>query len=259
MVFDTRGRRKHVVRVVYAILALLMGASLFLVVGPFNIASLIGGSSSSNTATVLNEQAERTERKLRTEPGNEGLLLSLSRTRSAAANALTEVSSATGVPSFTAEGVQELNLAIEAWNKYLKLSDEPSPSGALLMAGTFFSRAQVSANLEEIEENLAGAAESQKIAAQARPSVGTYSNLAIYEYYRENFAAGDAAAKKAAAKAPGAEAKEVTKKLSEYRARGKAFEQLHRRIEREERESGKEALQNPLGTGLSAPGGSLGQ
>ncbi len=37
MLFDIRGRRKHVVRVVYAILALLMGASLFLVVGPFNI------------------------------------------------------------------------------------------------------------------------------------------------------------------------------------------------------------------------------
>ena len=37
MVFDIRGRRRHVVKVVYAILAVLMGASLFLVVGPVNI------------------------------------------------------------------------------------------------------------------------------------------------------------------------------------------------------------------------------
>ena len=37
MLFDIRGRRKHVVRVVYAILAILMGASLFLVVGPVRL------------------------------------------------------------------------------------------------------------------------------------------------------------------------------------------------------------------------------
>ena len=46
MLFDIRGRRKHVLRVVYAILALLMGGSLFLVVGPFNLAELIGGVQS---------------------------------------------------------------------------------------------------------------------------------------------------------------------------------------------------------------------
>ena len=63
MLFDIRGRRKHVVRVVYAILALLMGASLFLVVGPFNIGNLINsGSSANSTAKVLDEQAERIER-----------------------------------------------------------------------------------------------------------------------------------------------------------------------------------------------------
>ena len=61
MVFDIRGRRKHVVRVVYAILALLMGASLFLVVGPFNIGNLVGNGSSTNASQILNEQAERIE------------------------------------------------------------------------------------------------------------------------------------------------------------------------------------------------------
>ena len=68
MVFDIRGRRKHVVRVVYAILALLMGASLFLVVGPFNIGNLIGGGGTTSGAEILDEQAERTEAKLLREP-----------------------------------------------------------------------------------------------------------------------------------------------------------------------------------------------
>ena len=69
MLFDIRGRRKHVVRVVYAILALLMGASLFLVVGPVNIGSLVGNEQHDSSASkVLDEQAERIERKLRNEP-----------------------------------------------------------------------------------------------------------------------------------------------------------------------------------------------
>ena len=50
MLFDIRGRRKHVVKVVYAILALLMGASLFLVVGPVNIGSLLGNTQRRRTA-----------------------------------------------------------------------------------------------------------------------------------------------------------------------------------------------------------------
>ena len=61
LVFDTRGKRKHVVRVVYAILALLMGGSLFLVVGPVNIGSLVGGGGTTEAAKVLQEQAERTD------------------------------------------------------------------------------------------------------------------------------------------------------------------------------------------------------
>ncbi len=88
MLFDTRGKRKHVIRVVYAILALLMGASLFLVVGPFNIANLIGNSSSSSSAAnVLHEQAERIERRLAKSPEDEQLLLQLTRARINAGNA----------------------------------------------------------------------------------------------------------------------------------------------------------------------------
>jgi hypothetical protein len=257
MVFDTRGRRKHVVRVVYAILALLMGASLFLVVGPFNIASLIGGSSTSNAATVLNEQAERTERKLRTEPDNEVLLLSLARTRAAAANALTEVSSETGLTTFTPEGRQELALATEAWTRYLKQVDEPNPSGALLIARTYFSLAESSTSIEEAEENVGEAAKTQRIAAEARPSVGSLTSLAIYEYFANDFAAGDKAAKQAAAKVPKAEAKEINKQMAEYRSRGKAFEKQKAEFAKLEKSQRKEALQNPfggLGGGSVTPG-----
>ena len=68
MVFDIRGRRKYAVKVVYAILAVLMAASLFLVVGPLNIGEIFNsGGGSSEVAKPALEQAERIERKLRRE------------------------------------------------------------------------------------------------------------------------------------------------------------------------------------------------
>ena len=79
MVFDIRGRRRVAVKVVYAVLAVLMGASLFLVVGPVNIGELFneGSSSSSEAAKQFEQQAERIERKLAKDPDNPALLLDL--------------------------------------------------------------------------------------------------------------------------------------------------------------------------------------
>ena len=82
MLFDIRGRRKHVVKVVYAILALMMGASLFLVVGPVNLGSLLSNTNETNPSTeIFDEQIERTEQRLRQDPNNPDILISLTRAR----------------------------------------------------------------------------------------------------------------------------------------------------------------------------------
>jgi hypothetical protein len=259
MLFDIRGRRKHVVRVVYAILALLMGASLFLVVGPFSIGNLIGNGSTTSAAKVLQEQAERTEQKLRREPESEALLLALTRQRVSAANSLTEVNSETGLTGLTPEGRQELERGIEAWGSYLKQASEPKGNTALLVSQGYFSLAETSTSFEEAIENVEGAAKTQRIAAEAQPTINSLTTLAIYEYYSGNFAAGDKAVKQAEAKAPSkSEAKEIGKQMAAYRARGKAFEEQKKKAEKEEAKFGKERLQNPLG-GLSGSTGSLGE
>ena len=258
LVFDTGGKRKHVVRVVYAILALLMGGSLFLVVGPVNIGSLLGTSGTTSASKVLDEQAERTEQKLRREPQNETLLLSLTRTRIAAGNSLTEVNPETGATAQTVEGRQELQQASEAWNRYLKLTKEPNPSAALLVAGAYFGLAS-SGSIEEAEANVRKAAGAQQIAAEAQPTINSLSTLGIYQYYAGNFAAGDKAAKQAEAKASTkSEAKEINKQMVEYRKRGKEFEKQKQLLAKQEKSQGKEALKNPLG-GLSGSTGSLGE
>lgn len=249
MVFDTRGRRKHVVRVVYAILALMMGASLFLVVGPVNIGSLIGNQTTTgNAAKVFEEQAERIEGRLRREPNDEGLLLSLTRARIGAASAKAETEPATGAQTQTPESRKELEAAAQAWKRYVKQAGaEASPTGAQLVASTFIRAAEGTASFGEAEADVALAAEAQEIAAEQLPSLGTLSSLAIYEYFNGEFAAGDASTKQAAAKAPSkTEGKSVEKQLAEYRKRGKEFAKQKKELKKVERESGKEKLTNPL-------------
>jgi hypothetical protein len=259
MLFDIRGRRKHVVRVVYAILALLMGASLFLVVGPFNVANLVGGGSSTSAGKVLQEQAEHTEQKLRREPESEALLLALTRERVSAANSLTEVNSETGATVLTPEGREELERGVEAWGSYLKQTSEPKANTALLVSGGYFRLAETSTSFEEAVENIEGAAKTQRLAAEAQPTINSLTTLAIYQYYAGNFAAGDKAVAEAEAKAPSkAEAKEIGKQMAEFRKRGKEFEKGKKEAEKEEAKFGKERLQNPLG-GLSGSTGSLGE
>jgi hypothetical protein len=136
MLFDTRGRRKNVIRVVYAILALLMGGSLFLAVGPVNIAEIIGNSNSPGEASkVYDERVERIERKLAGSPGDADLLQALTRARINAGNAKVEVVSETEAPKVTPEAKREFEAAVEVWSRYLKRAgDEPSTTLAQLVA-----------------------------------------------------------------------------------------------------------------------------
>lgn len=256
MLFDVRGRRKNVLRIIYALLALLMGTSLFFVVGPFNLAEVVGGGATSNAAEVLDEQAERIEQRLAKDPTDEAQLLALTRTRIAAGNAQLETNPETGAQVVTEQARVEFQQALGAWNRYLRQAgEEANPAAAQLVAGTYFNLAENSGTLGEIESNLEQAASAQRIAAEDRPNLGSLSTLAIYEYFSGDFAAGDRATGQAAGRAPSnAEAKAIERQLADYRKRGKRFEKQKRRFAKIERERGEEALQNPLG-GLAGGSG----
>lgn len=259
LVFDTRGKRKHVVRVVYAILALLMGGSLFLVVGPVNIGELFGNSTSSNSASkVFEEQAERVEQQLAKSPDNEQLLLVLTRARINAGNAQIEPpASETEAPTITAEARNNFDAGTEAWDEYLKQTDEPNPAAAQLVGATFFRLAEAgSLSVGEITTNAEEAAKAQRLAAEQQPSLGSLSTLAIYEFFAGDFAAGDKATKQAVGKTTSkAGAKEAEEQLAEFRKRAVAFEKSAKKAVKQEQKAGKEALQNPFGLG----GGTLGE
>ena len=248
MVFDIRGRRKHVVKFVYAILALLMGASLFLVVGPVNIGSILGNSSSESASSLLEEQAEQIEHRLKKNPDDPQLLLNLTRAQINTGNSLVSVNPETGQPAPTVESKAQLEKASATWSEYLKATDEPSPSGAQLMAPAFFSLAQTSRTGAEAESNLDSAAAAQQIVAEARPSLGSLSTLAIYRYFAFDKAGAAQARKEATKYTHGKFAREnLENELDETAKRAGEFEKSIAEFNKASKGQGKESLENPLG------------
>lgn len=255
MLFDTRGKRKNVIRVVYAALALLMGGSLFLVIGPFNLAELVGSSSSSSSTKVFDEQVERVEGRLAQNPNDEQLLLTLTRAQINAANSQLENVGAGETPTVSQEAVKDFDAASQSWNRYLKRAgDEPSPTAAQLVAVTYFRLAESSTSVLEAQERIAFATRAQRIAAEERPNINSLSTLAIYQYFNGEFKGGDKTMKLAAAESSSkAERKSVEKQLVQYRKQAKPFNQQKKELAKVQQQVNKEQLQNSLG-GLGVGG-----
>jgi hypothetical protein len=256
MVFDIRGKRRNVVKVVYAILAVLMGLSLFLVTGIGNIGSLFdSGSESGAGAVVYEEQAERVEKKLVKSPEDPDLLLALTRAQLNAGNQLVEQNSE-GATVITTDSIQKYREASEAWSDYLKATDEPSPSGAQLMAPTFVTLAEAGRSAPEFEANMNAAAEAAEIVAEQRPSINSLSTLSYYDYFAFKKKGAEKARAEAVALTQGKfERENLENTLDEYKKRAGEVEKQLKALEKQNKElgTGKESLENPLG-GLGGVG-----
>jgi hypothetical protein len=252
MVFDTGGRRRGVVKVVYAILAVLMGLSLLLVVGPAPLQDIFGVEDSvSRAADQFEEQAERTEQKLKKSPEDAALLLSLTRARINAGNSLAESNPETGEIAYPPEARQQLQAASESWSKYLKSTDEPNPGGAQVAAQALFALAQTSPNGAEIEANVRAAAQAQQIIAEARPSIGSLSTLAIYRLYSFDYKGAAEAQKEAATHANTKfERENLGNELDQISKRAHEFQKQQAEIEKaaeKGRAEGKQIPSSPIG------------
>jgi hypothetical protein len=250
MVFDIRGRRGRVVKVVYAILAILMGLSLFLVTGALNVGSIFGTNSSTESATKsLEEQATRIEAKLVKAPEDEDKLLNLTRTRVNIVN--TMITNGAGESQDGVEEVkQELALASEDWSKYQQATTEPSAGLAIQVSPALFQLAELSSNGEEALENVKAATEAQKIVAEARPSLNSLSTLAIYQLFAQEYKTAEATLAEAT-KFAGTkfERESLENKFEEVEKNAKEFGKGLKAEEAAAQSSkagGKEALENPL-------------
>ena len=265
MLFDLRsGRRGNVVKVVYAILAILMGASLFLTVGPFSIGELFsGGGSAGSAAEPYEEQADRIQVKLRKDPEDPDLLLALTRAQINAGNAGVEVEPS-GEQVVSPEALQAYQEADQSWAEYLKATDEPSAGLALIVAPLQLQLAELARSYPEAETRIKAATEAQKLVAEQKPSLNAFSTLAFYTYFTGDFKAAEKA-RAEAEKLAGAksEREAIAKQLDEYKKNAQRYLAEKKKVEKEQKSAGggggapPESLENPLGGGLS--GGGLGE
>jgi hypothetical protein len=250
MVFDIRGRRKHVVKVVYAILAILMGASLFLVVGPVNIGELFNSTSGSGEAAKpYEEQAERLEAKLRKDPQDPQLLLGLTRAEVTAGNSLLSLEPD---EEDLAKALQKYQLASASWSDYLKATKEPNAGTAQLVAPALLTLAERSRTYPEAQSNIEAAADAQQIVAEQRPTLNSFSTLALYTYFTGDFAAAEKAQAEAA-KLTNAkfEREQLEKQMKEVKERAQKYTQERKKSEAAFKAATKgnkgnpESLENP--------------
>jgi hypothetical protein len=261
MVFDIRGRRRHVVKVVYAILAILMGASLFLVTGVLSPNTLFGGGSSGESAaSSFEKQAVNIEARLAKTPGDEALMANLTRTRINAANSM--ITNGEGESQDGAEKVKhQLALASEAWSNYVDAASEPSAGLAIQVAPAMFQLAEISTSGEESLENVKAATEAEQIVADKRNDLNSWSTLSFYALFAQNYKLAE-------------EAKAEAVKLANTKFERETFENKYDEVEKSAKEfgkrlklekaskatqgggGGKESLENPIqGLGGATLGG----
>jgi hypothetical protein len=260
MVFDIRGRRRHVVKVVYAILAILMALSLFLVTGAININSIFGSSSSGESAaSSFEKQAETIETKLAKTPADEGLMVNLTRARINAGNARYQGAVENESQTELEEAKQQLALASEGWSNYVDAASEPAAGVAIQVAPALFKLAELSNGSVEAFENVKAATEAEEVVAEQRKDLNSWSTLALYALFSQDYKQAE-------------EAKEEAVKLAGTKFERENFENEYDRIEKSAKEfgkqlqiekasksksAGKESLEKPVpGLGGGLTGGS---
>ncbi len=258
MLFDLRGKRKRLIQVIYAMLALLMGGGLvFLGIGGEVSGGLLDAFTNRQGAQTsdLTKEADRLQEKVDLEPKNEQALTRLVRARYTAGNALYEIDSQ-GQQVLTPEARDQFERAADAWDQYLKLNPQPVDGNvAQLVSNALFALAQGATDGNAARSNAAAAAEAQAYFAATRPSVGSFSTLAIYSFFGNDFKAGDAAAAKVEelSKSPAAK-KRNAEQMAQYRKQAKQFQKQLEDYNKAS-QAGAETGEAPQ---LSNPSGGLG-
>jgi hypothetical protein len=246
MLFDlSSGKRKRVVQVVYATLALLMGGSLVL----FGIGSDapggvldalgLGSNADNNSGAQYEDQISNAEDKLATDPDNPDALLNLTRYRYLNASSQVTQDPETGAVDIPSEAQTELEKAVEAWQRYLK-TDPQSPNASVAS-----NAAQAYLLLNDAE----GAAEAQRIVAEDQNTAAAWGQVAYFLYFDYQFKAGDEAAAKSVELSEPSERGQTKQQLEQIAvAKRKEQEQIEEQAEKGGKEAGEQQLTDPFGT-----------
>lgn len=192
MLFDLRGAgRRRTVKVVYIMLALLMGGGLVLFgIGGSVSGGLVdaitersgGGDDGSSRFAKLEKQALA---KTRANPSDAPAWAALARARFQLAGQGKNFDVEKG--TFTASGAAKLRGAEQAWDKHLALNPaKPDDRVASLMVQAFGALGKPDK-----------AAQAQEVITDARPTAATFTQLAVFAYQAGQTRKGDLAGEKA--------------------------------------------------------------
>jgi hypothetical protein len=137
MLFDLKGRRRHVVQVTYVGLAVLMGGGLILSGIGSNASgglldALVGGDSSSSSSDAqkpLNNQIKAAEAKLRTSPKDQAALATLVRAHFGLAGLEQGTDDKTGATTISDKGIAEMRKSADAWKRYVATDPQRIDTG----------------------------------------------------------------------------------------------------------------------------------
>jgi tetratricopeptide (TPR) repeat protein len=260
MLFDLRGRRKRVVQVVYAALAILFAVSFVgfgigsdAAGGIFDALGL--GSGSDSPETEFDAQIEAAEEDLAANPKDERALADLASLNMQAGQSQLEADEQ-GFPILTEDARGFFDEAIGHWEEYLEL-DPKRPDGGVAsqMVNVYLLVLQFSSDPAEIEELLPSAVDTAEVSAEELPSAQAYATLAQLAYLAGEEETAADASERAIVEAPQSQRQQVEKVLADYERRGEQFQKQLAEQEKATAPSPEEAFQNPF---EQAPSGGLG-
>src|SRR5436190_20511548 len=120
MLFDLKGKRRHVVQGTYLLLAVLMGGGLILFgIGGGTNGGLLdafkGGGGGSSQDSLIQKRIDAAQRQLTANPNNQAALSEVIRSNYQLAQAKEDPNSG----AFTADAKKNLTQASTAWKRYL--------------------------------------------------------------------------------------------------------------------------------------------
>ncbi|MFN8150352.1 MAG: hypothetical protein U0R24_04390 [Solirubrobacterales bacterium] len=259
MLFDLQGKRKRAVQVIYLGLAVLMGVGL--------IGLGIGGSANGGIFDALgiggdggssdpqyDDQIDKANETLQSNPKDEKALITLTRYEFLSARDADEVDASTGQRTPTAESIDHYENSVDAWERYLATDPKnPDDDVASLAIQAYLVTIDPTSTLGD--RDLRKLVDAAQIVADARPSFGTYSDLANYAYIAgEDDIGAEAAANAKKQAADSSQRKQVDQLVKQAKAARKQI--LAQRKQREQAEGGGELGGDDTG-GSSLGGSSL--
>jgi hypothetical protein len=249
MLFDLRGKRRRLVQVTFATLALLflvgfLGFGIGVGGGPGGIFDALGISNSDgggSTTDQFDSEIEAANEKLAKNPNDTKALLKLAENEYLKAKSGVTQDQTTGQFSISNDAHTDLGNASDAWQKYLKVNKgKPDVTTAFDMINVYIL-------LNDADR----AAQAQRIVVDDQPSAQAYGQLAYFEYAGGDIKGGDAARDKALSMAPKAQRKTLESQLAQVRKQGvqlqKAQEQAKKQGGGTGTTPGANPLQSPLG------------